>query len=74
MAAPPPSPAAPVVGPNGLPKRVPKAHLLTGTNRAGPAGQQPVTPRDATRARGFLSSFQSGIRQIENDHKGEGSP
>ncbi|MGB3440329.1 MAG: nitrate- and nitrite sensing domain-containing protein [Actinophytocola sp.] len=56
-------PATPVAaGPDGLPKRVPKGQLL-----APPARQQPSTTakRDAARARGFLSGFQSGIRQSE---------
>ncbi|MFC4855598.1 nitrate- and nitrite sensing domain-containing protein [Actinophytocola glycyrrhizae] len=56
--------SAPVVeaGPDGLPKRVPKGQLL-----APPARPQPSTnaKRDAARARGFLSGFQSGIRQSE---------
>ena len=65
----PPSPAAiPTAGPGGLPKRVPQAQLLTATDR----GQRPPSPgpRDAARARGFLSSFQAGVRRSEND-KGE---
>jgi hypothetical protein len=60
----------PVIGANGLPKRVPKGQLR------GPArGQQPQPPtatRDAVRARGFLNGFQAGIRKSEN-RKGETS-
>jgi hypothetical protein len=56
--------AAPVVaaGPAGLPKRIPKGQLP-----ALERGQQPppVPTRDAARARGFISNFQTGIRQGE---------
>ena len=43
--------------------------LLTATDH-GQRSQSPG-PRDAARARGFLSSFQAGVRRSEND-KGEG--
>ncbi len=51
-------------GPDGLPKRVPKGQLL-----APPAPPQPSTTarRDAARARGFLSGFQSGVRRGETE-------
>ncbi|GAB1509485.1 sensor histidine kinase [Actinophytocola sp. KF-1] len=51
-------------GPDGLPKRVPKGQLL-----APPARPQPSTgaKRDAARARGFLSGFQSGVRRGESE-------
>jgi signal transduction histidine kinase len=62
--------AAPVTGPNGLPKRVPKGQLL-----APAAREQPPAPatRDAARARGFLNGFQSGVRQSENRRGETGS-
>jgi signal transduction histidine kinase len=66
---------APVVertGPGGLPKRVPQAQLMATASRGETTGRQPAVPRDAVRTRGFLSSFQSGIRQTEP--KGEESP
>jgi len=51
----------------GLPKRVPKAGLFpsTGAPAAGPANG--AAHRDPNRTRGFLASYQSGIRQ---DHTG----
>ncbi|QUQ66441.1 nitrate- and nitrite sensing domain-containing protein [Kutzneria sp. CA-103260] len=51
----------------GLPKRVPKAGLFpaTGAPAAGPAAG--AAHRDPNRTRGFLASYQSGIRQ---DHTG----
>ena len=61
-----PAPEAPVAeqGPDGLPKRVPKGQLL-----APPVRPQPSTSakRDAARARGFLSGFQSGVRRGETE-------
>jgi len=54
---------APVSGPGGLPKRVPKGQLSAALRQASaPVATQ---PRDAARARGFLSGFQAGIRQSE---------
>lgn len=60
---------APVIGPNGLPKRVPKGQLREQTRGQQP---QPATTktRDAARARGFLNGFQAGIRRSETG-KGE---
>ncbi len=50
-------------GPNGLPKRVPKGQLLAPPKTGPrPAGRP---SRDANRARGFLSSFQAGVRDSE---------
>jgi signal transduction histidine kinase len=57
-------------GPGGLPKRVPQAQLQATPVRKGggarPAPARSATPRDATRARGFLSNYQAGIRQGKN--------
>jgi signal transduction histidine kinase len=68
-AAPPAPPARPQGVQNGvgLPKRVPKAGLFpaTGAPAAGPAAG--AAHRDPNRTRGFLASYQSGIRQ---DHTG----
>ncbi|WP_162292916.1 sensor histidine kinase [Actinophytocola xinjiangensis] len=63
--------AAPVaLGPNGLPKRVPKGQLLAppAPPVAPPSGGAPA--RDPARARGFLSAFQAGVRDGQNQ-KGE---
>ncbi|MFI7678211.1 nitrate- and nitrite sensing domain-containing protein [Actinophytocola sp. NPDC049390] len=59
-----PETAAAEAGPDGLPKRVPKGQLL-----APPVRPQPSTgaKRDAARARGFLSGFQSGVRRGETE-------
>jgi signal transduction histidine kinase len=54
----------------GLPKRVPKAHLLPGsagprheaTEEDGPAAP-PLPPRTADAVRGRMSSFQQGVRR-----------
>jgi hypothetical protein len=64
--APPPRPQG-VQNGAGLPKRVPKAGLFptTGAPAAGPAAG--AAHRDPNRTRGFLASYQSGIRQ---DHTG----
>jgi signal transduction histidine kinase len=64
--APPPRPQGAQNG-AGLPKRVPKAGLFpsTGAPAAGPAAG--AAHRDPNRTRGFLASYQSGIRQ---DHTG----
>ncbi|EWM11223.1 hypothetical protein KUTG_01527 [Kutzneria sp. 744] len=64
--APPPRPQGTQNG-LGLPKRVPKAGLFpsTGAPAAGPANG--ASHRDPNRTRGFLASYQSGIRQ---DHTG----
>ncbi len=63
-----PATASPVVGPGGLPKRVPKGQLLVPPSAPGRSPAR--APRDPARARGFLSSFQSGIRQSQ-DRRGE---
>ncbi|MFL6126602.1 nitrate- and nitrite sensing domain-containing protein [Actinophytocola sp.] len=69
-AAAPSAPEKPVVtaGPAGLPKRVPKAQL-----RGAAAGKPPAMPRNAERARGFMSGLQAGIRQSEDRKGGTGS-
>jgi len=69
-AAPQPRPN-PVVahGPDGLPKRVPQAQLLAPQNKRR-ADTPGVPTRDPARARGFLSNFQSGIRQSEDKAEG----
>ncbi|MEV4320058.1 nitrate- and nitrite sensing domain-containing protein [Actinocrispum sp. NPDC049592] len=57
--------AAPVVRqePGGaLPKRVPQAQLHAGARRTSKTVQPPRRPANAERARGFLSSFQAGVR------------
>ena len=76
----PPAPSAPamstlpsmppaVTTPNGLPKRVPRGHLVAPPAQpAPPSGSGPA--RDPARARGFLSNFQAGIRDSQNQ-KGE---
>jgi hypothetical protein len=64
--APPPPAAISSEGPGGLPKRVPQAQLLGAVDRT----RQPAAPRDAARARGFLDSFQAGVRRSDTD-KGE---
>lgn len=77
MSAPPSAPSAPAMSalppagtaPGGLPKRVPKGQLLVPAPQpAPPSAGRPA--RDPARARGFLSNFQSGIRDSEN-RKGE---
>jgi hypothetical protein len=52
----------------GLPKRVPKAHLVPGS--AAPReetpenpGLPPLPPRSAEAVRGRMSSFQQGVRR-----------
>jgi signal transduction histidine kinase len=67
----PPAATVHTTGPDGLPKRVPQAQLMA-TTTWGPAAPPPLPNRDAARARGFMSSFQAGIRQSETT-KGEGS-
>jgi signal transduction histidine kinase len=52
----------------GLPKRVPKAHLVPGSAAARPSKQQqsdapPLPPRTADAVRGRMSSFQRGVRR-----------
>lgn len=52
--------------PSGLPKRVPKAHLVPGS--AAPRQQSlpakaPVGARSADNVRGRMSSFQQGLRR-----------
>ncbi|MFC0110309.1 sensor histidine kinase [Kibdelosporangium aridum] len=63
-----------------LPKRVPKAQLFvtpmgpegTGPPGNGKRGAVPARgPGNAERARGFLSSFQAGIRQSTTEEQGE---
>lgn len=62
-----------------LPKRVPKAQLFAGSvsdNGAANGKRSAVPPRppaNAERARGFLSSFQAGVRQSKAD-QGEEKP
>jgi signal transduction histidine kinase len=63
-----------------LPKRVPKAQLFAGsveTKATGNGGKRsavpPRPPASAERARGFLSSFQAGVRQSKAD-QGEEKP
>jgi signal transduction histidine kinase len=79
-APPPPSATAPDPGPGGLPKRVPRGQLLAPPLNAAamaptvtlPAADLPGAAaqdrpaRDAARARGFLNSFQAGIRDSQN--------
>ncbi|HEU5474460.1 MAG TPA: nitrate- and nitrite sensing domain-containing protein [Actinophytocola sp.] len=68
-----PRPAAPIArGPDGLPKRVPQAQLLAPRDERR-ASTPSSSPRDAARARGFLSNFQAGIRRSENT-KAEDNP
>jgi hypothetical protein len=62
--------AQPSMGPDGLPKRVPKGQLLTGQASAPTAAP---TSRNAARNRGFLSGFQSGIRSGQRK-EGDGRP
>lgn len=60
----------------GLPKRVPKAHLVPGSaaprheaketrpgNDTGPTAPPPLPPRTADAVRGRMSSFQQGVRR-----------
>ncbi|MFC0430255.1 nitrate- and nitrite sensing domain-containing protein [Kutzneria buriramensis] len=51
----------------GLPKRVPKAHLIPGSaapkNPAAAATRSPAAPRSADSVRGRMSSFQQGVRR-----------
>ncbi|HEX3779973.1 MAG TPA: nitrate- and nitrite sensing domain-containing protein [Pseudonocardiaceae bacterium] len=51
----------------GLPKRVPKAHLVPGSAAARASSQQaeqpPLPPRSADAVRGRMSSFQRGVRR-----------
>jgi hypothetical protein len=58
-----------------LPKRVPKAQLLAPpmANRPSQPAQPAAGSRDAAKARGFMNSFQAGIRQNENS-KGDVNP
>jgi hypothetical protein len=63
-----------------LPKRVPKAQLFAGSVEAKATGNggkrsavPPRPPASAERARGFMSSFQAGIRQSKAD-EGEEKP
>jgi signal transduction histidine kinase len=62
-----------------LPKRVPKAQLFAGSVDANGGGNgkrsavPPRPPASAERARGFLSSFQAGVRQSKAD-QGEEKP
>ena len=60
-------------GPAGLPKRVPQAHLQAAQPRNRPSRAAAAPSRDASRARGLLSSFQAGIRRSEQT-EGEESP
>ncbi|MET0235096.1 MAG: nitrate- and nitrite sensing domain-containing protein [Kibdelosporangium sp.] len=71
-----------------LPKRVPKAQLFAGSvkgpgkssgNGAGNGSAKrsaapPGGPGNAERARGFLSSFQAGVRQSKEADQGEEKP
>jgi signal transduction histidine kinase len=51
----------------GLPKRVPKAHLVPGSaapkNPAAVPTRAPAAPRSADMVRGRMSSFQQGVRR-----------
>ncbi|MBB5892130.1 nitrate- and nitrite sensing domain-containing protein [Kutzneria kofuensis] len=51
----------------GLPKRVPKAHLIPGSaapkNPAAVPNRAPAAPRSADSVRGRMSSFQQGVRR-----------
>jgi signal transduction histidine kinase len=51
----------------GLPKRVPKAHLIPGSaapkTPAGMPTRSPAAPRSADTIRGRMSSFQQGVRR-----------
>ena len=52
----------------GLPKRVPKAHLVPGSaaprhEAAEPSVATPLPPRSAEAVRGRMSSFQQGVRR-----------
>jgi hypothetical protein len=77
----PASPPAAELKPGELPKRVPKANLLAPAVRpTRPVPAPPRTPASADRARGFLSSFQAGVRMSSsadgagNDPMGEEKP
>jgi signal transduction histidine kinase len=70
-AVPAPPAAAAAAGPNGLPKRIPQAELLANPKHARrPSPVPSPVSRDAARTRGFLSNFQAGIRQRENNPEG----
>jgi signal transduction histidine kinase len=67
----------------GLPKRVPKAHLVPGSAAARPNNTQqseapPLPPRTADAVRGRMSSFQRGVRRgrhaLIEAYSGGGSP
>jgi hypothetical protein len=67
----------------GLPKRVPKAHLVPGSAAARPGNTQqseapPLPPRSADAVRGRMSSFQRGVRRgrhaLIEAYSGGGSP
>ncbi|HET9143964.1 nitrate- and nitrite sensing domain-containing protein [Actinophytocola sp.] len=65
--------SAPTVaqGPDGLPKRVPQAQLLAPQpKRRADNPAPPVPQRDAAKARGFLSNFQSGIQHRQDNAEG----
>ena len=48
----------------GLPKRVPKAHLIPGSAAPKtPATRAPAAPRSADSIRGRMSSYQQGVRR-----------
>jgi hypothetical protein len=51
----------------GLPKRVPKAHLIPGSaapkNPVAVPTRAPAAPRSADMVRGRMSSFQQGVRR-----------
>jgi signal transduction histidine kinase len=51
----------------GLPKRVPKTGLFKTTDAAEAGPEAAAANRDPNRTRGFLTSYQSGVRQ---DHTG----
>jgi hypothetical protein len=51
----------------GLPKRVPKAHLIPGSaapkSPAAGSTRAPAAPRSADSVRGRMSSYQQGVRR-----------
>jgi len=61
---------APAIGPDGLPKRIPKAQLISPKPGARATAPPSTGSRDASRARGLLSNFQAGTRRTDSD-KGE---
>ncbi|GGU77284.1 sensor histidine kinase [Lentzea flava] len=59
----------------GLPKRAPRKNLLPDLAARPEGGTRPPAPpkRDPERARGFLASYQTGIRQMPLGSNGNGN-